>query len=182
MFPVQEIHGMTYLQTPHLILYYILINLMDIVGIILFAQILYYRRIKTYYPIRDGVILGCYALSFSWLVDTIVYIFIRNTLPTIHEYFLGKNQPEIGIAWLVGFVAPVLAGWLETRRWALPTKRFRIEIIVSVSLLICVSVILTEVGISFFDILPWDKAVVWLKSKSKCGLTSAEADQEPPAY
>jgi hypothetical protein len=27
--------------------------------------------------------------------------FLRKTLPSLHEYFLGKNQPEIGIAWLI---------------------------------------------------------------------------------
>jgi len=154
VFPVQEIHGLTYLLTPHLLLYYILINIMDVVGIILFAQIIYYRRVRTYYPIRDGIILGCYVLVFCWLTDIIVYIFIRKTLPTIHEYFLGKNQPEIGIAWLVGFAAAVLAGWLETRRRALPSRHYRIEFIISLSLLICVSIILTVVGILFFDIRP----------------------------
>lgn len=154
VFPVQEIHGLTYLLTPHLLLYYILINIMDVVGVLLFAQIIYYRRVRTYYPIRDGIILGCYVLVFCWLTDIIVYIFIRKTLPTIHEYFLGKNQPEIGIAWLVGFAAAVLAGWLETRRRALPSGHYRIEFIVSLSLLICVSIILTVVGILFFDIRP----------------------------
>jgi len=154
VFPVQEIHGLTYLLTPHLLLYYILINIMDVVGIILFAQIIYYRRVRTYYPIRDGIILGCYVLVFCWLADIIVYIFIRKTLPTIHEYFLGKNQPEIGIAWLVGFAAAVLAGWLETRRRALPSRHYRIEFIISLSILICVSIILTVVGILFFDIRP----------------------------
>jgi len=154
VFPVQEIHGLTYLLTPHLLLYYILINIMDVVGLILFAQMIYYRRIRTYYPIRDGIILGCYILVFCWLVDIIVYVFIRKTLPTIHEYFLGKNQPEIGIAWLVGFAAAVLAGWLETRRRALSSRHYRIEFIISLSLLICVSIILTVVGILFFDIRP----------------------------
>ena len=154
VFPVQEIHGLTYLLTPHLLLYYILINIMDVVGVILFAQIIYYRRVRTYYPVRDGIILGCYVLVFCWLTDIIVYIFIRKTLPTIHEYFLGKNQPEIGIAWLVGFAAAVLAGWLETRRRALPSSHYRMEFIISLSLLICVSIILTVVGILFFDIRP----------------------------
>jgi uncharacterized protein YacL len=154
VFPVQQIHGLNYLQIPHLIFYYILINILDIIGVILFARIIYYRRIKTSNPIKDGIILGCYTIGFSWLIDIIVYIFIRNTLPTIHEYFLGKNQPEIGIAWLIGFVAAILAGWLETQRRVLPHRRYRLNILKSSSLLIVVSIILTIIGISFFDVRP----------------------------
>jgi hypothetical protein len=154
MFPVQRIHGLTYLQTPHLILYYIIINLLDIGFIILFAALLYYRRVKTSFPLRDGVLLGCYLVGCSWMIDILVYVFIRRTLPTIHEYFWGKNQPEIGIAWIVAFVAAVLAGWLETRRRSPSGRDFRIESAILVSLLAGASAVLTVIGILFLDIRP----------------------------
>jgi hypothetical protein len=153
-FPYQEIRGLTYMENYELIIYYTIINLMDIIAIALFANLLYYKRIRTSFPLREGFILGCYAVAFSWLIDIIIYVSIRNTLPTIHEYFLGKNQPEIGIAWLIGFACAVLIGWLETRRRVLPSRRFRVELIISLSVLFLVSIFLTIVGILFFDIRP----------------------------
>ncbi len=154
VFPVQKIRGLTYLETPHLILYYIILNLLDVGGIILFAQLLYFRRVNSYNPIRDGIILGIYLVIFSWGVDIVVYVFLRNTLPSIHEYFLGKNQPEIGIAWLVGFAAAVLAGWLEKRRRTLPGHLFWRKVLLCSSVLIGVAAALTIIGITLFDIHP----------------------------
>ncbi len=154
VFPVETINNLTYLQTTHLIIYYNIINLMSIVGVILFSQILYYRRVHTSNPKRDGIILGAYLVGFSWIVDIIVYIFIRKTLPTLHEYFLGKNQPEIGIAWLVGFFACLLAGVWETQRRTLPNKDNKRKMILYPTILMIVSIVLTFVCILYFDIRP----------------------------
>jgi hypothetical protein len=57
-FPVEIIHGMTYLRRNDLILYYIIINFNDIAGVLLFSHILYYRYVKSTTPIKDGAILG----------------------------------------------------------------------------------------------------------------------------
>ncbi|RQV92092.1 hypothetical protein EH221_12485 [bacterium] len=154
VFPVETINNLTYLQTSHLIIYYNIINFMSIVGVIVFSQILYYRRVKTADPKKDGIILGAYLIVFSWIVDIIVYIFIRKTLPTLHEYFLGKNQPEIGIAWLVGFFACVLAGVWEAQRRSFPDRSNWKRMILYPSILMCVSFILILVGILYFDIRP----------------------------
>ena len=154
VFPVERINNLTYMQTSHLIIYYNIINLMSIVGVIVFSQFLYYRRLNTKQPARDGVILGVYLVCASWVVDIIVYVFIRKTLPTLHEYFLGKNQPEIGIAWLVGFFACVLAGVWEAQRRSLPDERKWVKMITYPSMLMCASVISTIVGIRYFDIRP----------------------------
>lgn len=154
LFPVQKIRGLTYLETPHLILYYTILNLLDVVGIILFAQLLYFRRVNAYNPVRDGIILGIYMVVLSWGVDIVVYVFLRNTLPSIHEYFLGKNQPEIGIAWLVALAAAVLAGWLEKRRRTLPARLFRRKVLLCSSVLIGAAAALTLIGIALFDIQP----------------------------
>ena len=153
-FPIQEINNLTYMQTSHLIFYYIIINFMSIVGVLIFSQLLYYRRVKTTDPMKDGIILGSYLLCISWVVDIIVYIFIRKTLPTLYEYFLGKNQPEIGIAWLIGFLAAVLAGIWETQRRTLPSKHNQMKMIMYPSILLCASIILTIIGIVYFDIRP----------------------------
>ena len=110
--------------------------------------------VKTASPKKDGIILGVYLICFSWLVDIIVYIFIRKTLPTLHEYFLGKNQPEIGIAWIVGFLACVLAGIWEAQRRTLPNRDNKRKMILYPTLLMIISVVLTFVGILYFDIRP----------------------------
>ncbi len=89
------------------------------------------------------------------MTDILVYIFIRNTLPTVHEYFLGKNQPEIGIAWIVAFSAAVLAGWLEHRRRQDTAAQLRKAVFVSLSGLVVISILLTVVGVGFFDVRPW---------------------------
>ena len=154
VFPVQKINGLTYLRTADLLIYYGLINLFDVLGVNLFARILYFRWVKTTRPLGDGVAMGAYLLVFCWVTDVIVYVFIRHTLPTVHEYFLGKNQPEIGIAWIVAFGAAVLAGWLEHRRRQESAGRFRREALLSLSGVVVASILLTVIGIGFFDIRP----------------------------
>ncbi len=154
VFPVQKINGLTYLRTSDLFIYYGLINLFDVVGLNLFAYALYFRWVKTTRPLKDGMWLGGYLLVFSWLTDILVYIFIRKTLPTVHEYFLGKNQPEIGIAWVVGFCAAVLAGWLEARRRDPSAGNVRVLAAAGIGGLIVASIVLTVIGIGFFDIRP----------------------------
>ena len=109
---------------------------------------------KTARPLKDGIWLGSYLLVFSWLTDILVYIFIRGTLPTVREYFLGKNQPEIGIAWVVGFCAAVLAGWLEARRRDASTRDIKVLSTAGIVGLILASIALTAIGIGFFDIRP----------------------------
>ena len=154
VFPVQKIHGLTYLRTPDLLVYYGLINLLDVVGVNLFARALYFRWVNTARPLRDGVWLGGYLLVFCWATDILVYILVRNTLPTVREYFLGKNQPEIGIAWVVAFCAAVLAGWLEARRRDPSAGNVRLLAAAGVGGLIAASIVLTVVGVGFFDIRP----------------------------
>jgi hypothetical protein len=154
VFPVEKIHGLTYLKTSDLFIYYGLINVLDVVGVNLLARALYFRWVKTDRPLKDGVWLGGYLLVFSWLTDILVYIFIRNTLPSVREYFLGKNQPEIGIAWVVGFCAAVLAGWLEARRREASTGGIKVLATAGIVGLILASIVLTAIGIFFFDIRP----------------------------
>ena len=154
VFPVEKIHGLTYMKTSDLFIYYGLINLLDVVGVNLFARALYFRWVKTDRPLKDGVCLGGYLLVFSWLTDILIYVFIRNTLPTVREYFLGKNQPEIGIAWVVGVCAAVLAGWLEARRREAPTGGIKVLAAAGIVGLILASIVLTAIGIFFFDIRP----------------------------
>jgi hypothetical protein len=154
VFPVQKINGLTYLRTADLLIYYGLINLLDVFGVNLFARILYFRWVNTARPLRDGVAMGSYLLVFCWVTDVLVYVFIRRTLPTVHEYFLGKNQPEIGIAWIVAFSAAALAGWLEQRRRQASAGRFRKEALLYLSGMVAASILLTVIGIGFFDVRP----------------------------
>jgi len=154
VFPVQKINGLTYLRTSDLFIYYGLINLLDVVGVNLFAQALYFRWVKTARPLKDGIWLGGYLLVFCWVTDILVYILVRKTLPTVREYFLGKNQPEIGIAWVVAFCAAVLAGWLEARRRDASTRDVKVLAAAGIGGLILASVVLTVIGIGFFDIRP----------------------------
>jgi hypothetical protein len=154
VFPVQKINGLTYLRTADLIIYYGLINLLDVVGVNLFARALYFRWVKTARPLKDGIGLGAYLLVFCWLTDILVYVLIRKTLPTVREYFLGKNQPEIGIAWVVAFCAAVLAGWLEARRRDASAGDTKVRAAAGMGGLILASIVLTAVGIGFFDIRP----------------------------
>ncbi len=154
VFPVQKINGLTYLRTPDLLLYYGIINLLDVVGVNLFARVLYFRWVKTARPLADGIRLGTYLLVFCWATDILVYILVRKTLPTVREYFLGKNQPEIGIAWLVAFCAAALAGWLEARRREEPTGHVRTLATAGIGGLIVASIVLTVIGVGFFDIRP----------------------------
>jgi hypothetical protein len=69
-------------------------------------------------------------------------------------YFLGKNQSEIGIAWLTAFFAALYSGWLHAedqnhmRRFS-----FKKVALVLISLTI-ISSVLTVTRIVFFDVRP----------------------------
>jgi len=153
-FPVEKINGLTYLSRNDLILYYTIVDFNDIAGVLLFSHIIYFKYVKSATPIRDGVFLGIYLVIFSWILDLFVYVFIRNTLPTIDEYFLGKNQPEIGIAWLIAFLSALFSGWLHTTERN-HDHRFNYKKAAQILfILTIISAVLTFVGIMFFDIRP----------------------------
>lgn len=153
-FPVETKNGLSYLSGNNLIYYYIIVNFMDIAGILFVSHIVYYKFVKTTSPIRDGLYLGIYLIIFSWLIDLVVYVFIRKTLPTISEYFFGKNQPEIGIAWLIAFISALYSGYLHAvNRNFIRNISYR-KLIYAVLILTVISIILTVVGILFFDIKP----------------------------
>ena len=153
-FPVEKINGLTYLKGNNLIYYYIIINFQDIIGVIFFAHIVYYKRINTTTPIKDGLLLGFYLIIASWVIDLIVYVLIRKTLPSLEEYFLGKNQPEIGIAWLIAFISALCSGWLHVENNKLIRRIKYPGLILIIFLLTITSTALTVVGILFFDIKP----------------------------
>ncbi len=153
-FPVDTINNVTYLRNNDLILYYSVINFNDVTGILLFSNIIYFRYVKSATPLRDGVYFGIYLIIFSWVLDLIIYVFIRKTLPTLNEYFLGKNQPEIGIAWLTAFLSAMASGWLQLKKQQMggifSTKRAVIAFLIITFL----SMVLTVTGVRFFDIRP----------------------------
>ncbi|MBN1185786.1 MAG: hypothetical protein JXB49_26120 [Bacteroidales bacterium] len=153
-FPVEVKNGLSYLVGNSLIFYYIIVNFMDIVGILLLSHIIYYRFINTTTPIKDGAILGLYLIIFSWLLDLVVYVFIRKTLPSIQEYFLGKNQPEIGIAWLIAYISALCSGYLHVEKRNFVRNVSYRKLMYVILILALVSTLLTIVGIQFFDIKP----------------------------
>jgi len=153
-FPVEKINGLTYLKGNNLIYYYLIINLQDIIGVLFFSHIVYYRHINTSSPIKDGFLLGLYLIIASWFIDLIIYVFIRKTLPSVEEYFLGKNQPEIGIAWLFAFISALCSGWLHTENKKFIRKIKYPRLILIFILLTISSVVLTAIAILFFDIKP----------------------------
>src|SRR5512143_2487657 len=69
VYPVQKINGLTYLRTSDLFIYYGLINLLDVLGVNLFARALYFRWVKTARPLKDVIWLGGYLLVFCWVTD-----------------------------------------------------------------------------------------------------------------
>lgn len=153
-FPVEKINGLTYLRRNDLILYYFIVNFNDIAGVLLFSHIIYYHYVKTTTPVKDGILLGIYLLIFSWILDLFIYVFIRKTLPTLDEYFLGKNQPEIGIAWVIGFLSASYSGWLHSKDRN-QIRRFSWKKAAQTALILTfISAALTVVGIGFFDIKP----------------------------
>jgi hypothetical protein len=153
-FPVEVKNGMTYLVGNSLIFYYIIVNFMDIIGILILSHIVYYRYVNTTTPIRDAALLGLYLIIFSWLIDLVVYVFIRKTLPSIHEYFLGKNQPEIGIAWLIAYISSICSGYIHVHNRNFVRNISYRKLIYTILLLLIVSTIFTVSGILFFDIKP----------------------------
>ena len=153
-FPVEKINGMTYLSRNDLILYYIIVNFNEIAGVLLFSHIIYYKYVKSATPVKDGVFLGIYLIIFSWILDLFIYVFVRKTLPAIDEYFLGKNQPEIGIAWLIGFFSALSSGWLHSEDHNHICRFTYKKAGLLLLILTTISVALTVVGVVFFDVRP----------------------------
>ena len=153
-FPVEEINGLTYLMGNSLIFYYLIVNFMDIVGILFLSHVVYYRFISTSTPIKDGLFLGLYLVIISWLIDLVVYVMIRKTLPSIQVYFLGKNQPEIGIAWLIAFASALCSGYIHVENKSFVRNLSYRKLLYSIFVLTIVSTFLTVLGILFFDIKP----------------------------
>jgi hypothetical protein len=135
-------------------LYYVIVNFNDIAGILLFSHIIYYKYVKTITPIKDGIFLGIYVIVFSWILDLFIYVFIRKTLPGFDEYFLGKNQPEIGITWLIGFLSALSSGWLhaedQNHIYRFNYKKAALTLL----FLTIISAVLIIIGIGYFDIKP----------------------------
>jgi len=153
-FPVEKINGLTYLRQNDLILYYNIVNFNDIAGVLIFSHLIYYKFVASATPVKDGVFLGIYLVIFSWILDLFVYVFIRNTLPTIDEYFLGKNQPEIGIAWLIAFLSALGSGWLHSEDQNHIRRFSKKKVLKVLLILILISAVFTGFGIAFFDIRP----------------------------
>lgn len=153
-FPVEKINGLTYLAGNNLIYYYLIVNFMDIAGILFLSHIIYFRYIHTTRPIKDGVFLGIYLVIMSWLIDLFVYVVIRKTLPSVQEYFLGKNQPEIGIAWLIALAAAICSGSLHMKNNDFVRNFIPRKWVITSLILIFVSAIATIIGILYFDIKP----------------------------
>jgi hypothetical protein len=153
-FPVEKINGLTYLKGNSLIYYYLIVNFLDITGVIICAHIFYYKHIHTNTPVVDGILLGIYLIVISWLIDLAVYVFIRKTLPTIHEYFLGKNQPEIGIAWLTACLSAIYSGYLHSEKGKFVRRVPLRKTLNALVILLLISSLLTVIGIKFFDIRP----------------------------
>jgi hypothetical protein len=154
VFTVENVNGMTYLRRNDLILYYIIVNFNDIAGVLLFSHIIYYKYVQSRFPIKDGIFLGIYMILFSWILDLVVYVFIRKTLPTIDEYFLGKNQPEIGIAWFIGLISSIFSGWLHSEDQNHVCRFSYKKAVLSLLILTSIAAALTLFGIVFFDIMP----------------------------
>jgi len=111
-----KIEGITYLTGFNLWAYWLItyILVLPLVGAGT-AYLLYFKKasITNYY--KEGLLLGFYQVPLGLFFEIVIYVYWRKTIPSIYDYFFGKNFPWIDIAWFIGIFCPLIAAYIAKR-------------------------------------------------------------------
>ncbi|MCX7709748.1 MAG: hypothetical protein N2484_07840 [Clostridia bacterium] len=114
VFKPVKINGITYLTGSGLWIYWLLSFIVITPAVyIYFANSLYFKKVLVKNYLREALFLGVYSLSVSIFMEIIIYVYWRKTIPSIYDYFFGKNFPFIDINWLVVFISIFIASRLS---------------------------------------------------------------------
>jgi len=109
LFKPVKIDGVTYLFGVNLFAYWAISFLIITPLVIGFcAYIFYFKNIKCKNIIKDAILIGLYQVPLGWIFEIVIYVYWRKTIPTIFDYFFGKNYPWIMINWAIGAIIPLI--------------------------------------------------------------------------
>jgi hypothetical protein len=118
-----KIEGVTYLPESALPYYWGLCYIISVIMCMILSYYLFFKVNPSNINIKSALIIGFYQLPLGWFFEIVIYVYMRKTIPTIFDYFFGKNFPWLNINWLIGAFAPLLAVLIinHRRRKKLPT-------------------------------------------------------------
>ncbi|MBN1997299.1 hypothetical protein JW935_07095 [candidate division KSB1 bacterium] len=116
VFKPTKIDGITYLLGLNLWAYWLItyILVLPFVGAIT-AYFIYFKRVSISKYYKDGLLLGIYQIPWAFLFEIFIYVYWRKTIPSIYDYFFGKNYPWIEIAWIISILSPLIAAHISKR-------------------------------------------------------------------
>lgn len=113
LFKPVKINGITYLMGFNLWGYWLISFFIVTPGIVtIVAYFLYFKKVPVVNFFKEAVLIGLYQLPWGWFFEIIIYVYWRKTIPSIYDYFFGKNFPWIDINWLIGVVSPLIAAYI----------------------------------------------------------------------
>ena len=119
-----KIEGITYLTGANLWAYWLItyIVVLPLVGAGI-AYFLYFRKVVVRKYYKEGLLLGLYQIPWALLFEIVIYVYWRKTIPSVYDYFLGKNYPWIEIAWMVSILSPLIAAEIARKKAAKSDKQ-----------------------------------------------------------
>ena len=107
-----KINGISYLQGICIPVYWSLSWIISIVLCVIFSYLFFFRIHKTNRNYKTAFFLGFFQLPIMWFFEIIIYVYIRQTIPTIFDYFFGKNFPWLNINWILAIFAPLITVYI----------------------------------------------------------------------
>jgi len=111
-----KIDGVSYLQGAAIPVYWGLSWLISIILCIVFSYYLFFRLNPSNVNVKSALIIGFYQLPLGWFFEIIIYVYMRKTIPSIFDYFFGKNFPWLNINWLLAALAPMITVLILRRK------------------------------------------------------------------
>jgi hypothetical protein len=111
-----KINGISYLQGVSIPIYWILSWTITIFLCTVLSYFLFFRINKENINIKSALVIGFLQLPLGWFFEIVIYVYMRKTIPTIFDYFFGKNFPWLNINWVLGALAPIITVLLINKK------------------------------------------------------------------
>ena len=117
LFQPVKIDGITYLLGPNLWAYWLVSFIVVTPLVIGWCSYFFYFKEVAYRNIYlNAIFIGLFQVPLGWIMEIIIYVYWRKTIPTIYDYFFGKNFPWIMINWVIGAIVPLAVAYLLKKR------------------------------------------------------------------
>jgi len=111
-----KIEGITYLMGVNLwafwLISFVIVTPLVVAGT---AYFLYFRKVAVTKYMKEALLIGLYQVPWGWFFEIVIYVYWRQTIPSVYDYFFGKNFPWIDINWLIGVLSPLIAAYFARK-------------------------------------------------------------------